>query len=111
MMEASQLVAVCSVLVAFVALLVGIFRDASNSQKDSAGETSEILQKLTEIKTTQDFQTNDMKDVKADVRSFRGELTEVKAIADKALAEGRAANTRLDYIDAPSAYKVRGDND
>lgn len=48
---------------------------------------------------------NDIKDIKADFRSFREELNDTKSLAYKALAKAEAAHDRLDALGAPMVNK------
>ena len=51
-----------------------------------------------EIKTKLDFMSNDIKEVKVDVRSFSRDLQQVRTIAVAAEAEAKRANTRIDHL-------------
>lgn len=103
-MELSQFIALGAFLVALIGLVVSIINNLSKSNSEQAKETSESLRLLTEIKTTQDFLGNDMKDMKADLRTYQRDLAEVRQTANTALAAANSANDRLDTIGVPTPH-------
>lgn len=50
------------------------------------------------MKTTLDFISNDLKELKVDVRSFNRDLQDVRTIAISAENEAKRANDRLDQL-------------
>ena len=87
-------VSTISIIIAIVGCLVGAAGWLRNTRSD-AGQ-----QKATEseIKTKLDFMSNDIKDVKVDIRSFNRDLQDVRTIAVTAEAEAERANTRIDRL-------------
>lgn len=83
-----------SIIIAIVGCLVGAAGWLRNTRTDAN------QQKATEseIKTKLDFMSNDIKEVKVDVRSFSRDLQDVRTIAISAEAEAKRANTRIDNL-------------
>ena len=87
-------IATISIIVAIIGCLVGAAGWLRNTRTDAS------QQKATEseIKTKLDFMSNDIKEVKVDVRSFSRDLQEVRAIAITAEADAKRANDRIDKL-------------
>lgn len=95
--------ATLTLVIAIVGCLVGLagwYRNSTHDSEENARKTSSIETKL-------DFIAEDVKDTKAEIRSFRGELSETKTVANTALARADAAHDRLDALEAPSAHASR----
>jgi len=83
-----------SIIIAIVGCLVGAAGWLRNTRTD-AGQQKAVE---SEIKTKLDFMSNDIKEVKVDVRSFSRDLQEVRTIAISAEAEAKRANARIDHL-------------
>ena len=59
------------------------------------------------IETKLDFVGDDVKDTKAEIRSFRGEMSETKTVANTALARSDAAHERIDATES----RITGDKE
>lgn len=83
-----------SIIIAIIGCLVGLAGWLRNTRTDSG------QQKATEseIKTTLDFMSNDLKEVKVDIRSFNRDLQDVRGIAISAQADAKRANDRIDHM-------------
>lgn len=83
-----------SIIIAIIGCLVGAAGWLRNVRTDAN------QQKATEseIKTKLDFMSNDIKEVKIDVRSFTRDLQDVRTIAVTAETEAKRANTRIDRM-------------
>lgn len=83
-----------SIIIAIIGCLVGMAGWLRNVRTDAN------QQKATEseIKTKLDFMSNDIKEVKIDVRSFTRDLQDVRTIAVTAETEAKRANTRIDRM-------------
>lgn len=87
-------VSTVSIIIAIVGCLVGLAGWLRNNRADSG------KQKATEseIKTTLDFMSNDLKEVKVDIRAFNRDLQEVRQIAVTAQSEAKRANDRINRL-------------
>lgn len=65
------------------------------SRKD---ENDKAAREQSAIETKLDFISEDIKDTKAEIRAFRGDLNETKEIALKAYNKAEAAHVRIDQI-------------
>ncbi len=83
-----------SIIIAIIGCLVGVAGWLRNSKVDA----SEQKATESEIKTKLDFMSNDIKEVKVDVRSFSRDLQEVRTIAISAKAEAERANSRINQL-------------
>lgn len=83
-----------SIIIAIIGCLVGAAGWLRNTRTDAS------QQKATEseIKTKLDFVSNDIKEVKVDIRSFNRDLQDIRTIAVSAEAEAKRANTRIDHL-------------
>lgn len=85
-----------SIIIAIVGCLVGAAGWLRNTRTDASQQKAAE----SEIKTKLDFMSNDIKEVKVDIRSFSRDLQDVKTIAIAAEAEAKRANTRIDrFVD------------
>lgn len=50
---------------------------------------------------------NDIKDVKAEIRTFRADVNEANSKADRAITLAETAHDRLDSLGAASSYEIR----
>ena len=83
-----------SIMIAIIGCLVGAAGWLRNTRAD-AGRQKAVE---SEIKTKLDFMSNDIKEVKVDVRSFSRDLQQVRTIAISAEAEAKRANSRIDKL-------------
>lgn len=83
-----------SIIIAIIGCLVGAAGWLRNTKTDASQQKAVE----SEIKTKLDFMSNDIKEVKVDVRSFSRDLQEVRTIAVSAEAEAKRANTRIDDL-------------
>lgn len=83
-----------SIIIAIIGCLVGAAGWLRNARTDASQQKAVE----SEIKTKLDFMSNDIKEVKVDVRSFSRDLQEVRTIAISAEAEAKRANTRIDNL-------------
>lgn len=83
-----------SIMIAIVGCLVGAAGWLRNTRTDASQQKAAE----SEIKTKLDFMSNDIKEVKIDVRSFSRDLQDVRTIAISAEAEAKRANTRIDHF-------------
>lgn len=84
-----------STAVGVVGLLVAIGTFLMNGRRDSNQQASFD----SEVKTKLDFIGDDVKDIKAESRMFRSELSEVRDTANRALSEAERANQRIDHME------------
>lgn len=87
-------IATISIIIAIIGCLVGVsgwIRNVRSDVEEKEGETSEI-------KTSLDFISNDIKDLKVDVRAFNRDLQDVRTIAISAENEAKRANDRIDRL-------------
>lgn len=101
-MSEATLIGFGSLLIALVVCVYNLVRGNRQDSTQQAKDASETTRLLTEIKTSQDFTANDMKDVKADLRSFQRDLQEVRATASLAKASADKANQRIDDMERGS---------
>jgi outer membrane murein-binding lipoprotein Lpp len=87
-------VSTISIIIAIIGCLVGAAGWLRNARSDAGQQKAAE----SEIKTKLDFMSNDMKEIKVDVRSFSRDLQEVRTIAISAEAEAKRANNRLDQL-------------
>lgn len=87
-------VSTISIIIAIVGCLVG----AAGWLRNARADTNQQKAAESEIKTKLDFMSNDIKEVKVDIRSFSRDLQEVRTIAVSAEAEAKRANTRIDHL-------------
>lgn len=83
-----------SIIIAIIGCLVG----AAGWLRNTRADASQQKATESEIKTKLDFMSNDIKEVKVDVRSFSRDLQEVRNIAIAAEADAKRANSRIDKI-------------
>ena len=83
-----------SIIIAIIGCLVGAAGWLRNSKSDASQQKASE----SEIKTKLDFMSNDMKEIKVDVRSFSRDLQEVRTIAISAESEAKRANSRIDSL-------------
>lgn len=83
-----------SIAIAIIGCLVGAAGWLRNTRTDASQQKASE----SEIKTKLDFMSNDIKEVKVDIRSFNRDLQEVRTIAVSAEAEAKRANTRIDHL-------------
>lgn len=83
-----------SIIIAIIGCLVGISGWVRNLRSDAEKEEGET----SEIKTSLDFISNDIKDLKVDVRAFNRDLQDVRTIAVSAENEAKRANDRIDRL-------------
>ena len=83
-----------SIIIAIVGCLVG----AAGWLRNTRTDISQQKAAESEIKTKLDFMSNDIKEVKVDIRSFSRDLQDVRTIAVSAEAEAKRANTRKDSL-------------
>lgn len=87
-------VATVSIIIAIIGCLVGAAGWLRNTRSDASQQKAVE----SEIKTKLDFMSNDIKEVKVDIRSFSRDLQDVRTIAVSAEAEAKRANTRIDNL-------------
>lgn len=83
-------------LIAIIGCVVGLagwLRNAESDEKDQASDRAAIATKL-------DFISEDVKDTKAELRTFRTDLAETRSTASAALSSARAAHARIDAIES-----------
>lgn len=83
-----------SIIIAVIGCLVGAAGWLRNTRTDASQQKAAE----SEIKTKLDFMSNDIKEVKVDVRAFSRDLQDVRTIAISAEAEAKRANTRIDHL-------------
>lgn len=83
-----------SVIIAIIGCLVGAAGWLRNTRTDASQQKAAE----SEIKTKLDFMSNDIKEVKVDVRAFSRDLQDVRTIAISAEAEAKRANSRIDNL-------------
>lgn len=83
-----------SIIIAIIGCLVGAAGWLRNTRSDASQQKAVE----SEIKTKLDFMSNDIKEVKVDIRSFSRDLQDVRTIAVSAEAEAKRANTRIDNL-------------
>ena len=83
-----------SIIIAVIGCLVGAAGWLRNTKSDAGQQQATE----SEIKTKLDFISNDMKEIKVDLRAFSRDLQEVRTIAIAAEKEASRANTRIDRI-------------
>ena len=83
-----------SIIIAIIGCLVGAAGWLRNTRTDASQQKASE----SEIKTKLDFMSNDIKEVKIDIRSFNRDLQDVRTIAVSAEAEAKRANTRIDSL-------------
>lgn len=87
-------VSTISVIIAIIGCLVGAAGWLRNTRTDASQQKAAE----SEIKTKLDFMSNDIKEVKVDVRAFSRDLQDVRTIAISAEAEAKRANSRIDNL-------------
>ena len=87
--ETVQALSISIAAMGFLVALAGLWR---SSKRDEGSDRAQIAEVLTEVR----FISNDLKDLKADYRSFRNEIKEVRAIAEHASERAEAAHDCLD---------------
>ena len=83
-----------SIIIAIIGCLVGAAGWLRNTRTDASQQKAAE----SEIKTKLDFMSNDIKEVKVDIRSFSRDLQNVRTIAVSAEAEAKRANSRIDNL-------------
>lgn len=83
-----------SIIIAIIGCLVGAAGWLRNTRTDASQQKAAE----SEIKTKLDFMSNDIKEVKVDIRAFSRDLQDVRTIAVSAEAEAKRANTRIDTL-------------
>lgn len=83
-----------SIIIAIIGCLVGAAGWLRNTRTDASQQKASE----SEIKTKLDFMSNDIKEVKVDIRSFSRDLQDVRTIAVSAEAEAKRANSRIDNL-------------
>lgn len=83
-----------SIIIAIIGCLVGVAGWLRNTRADASQR--KVVE--SEIKTKLDFMSNDLKEVKVDIRSFNRDLQNVRTIAVSAEAEAKRANNRIDTL-------------
>lgn len=83
-----------SIIIAIIGCLVGAAGWLRNTRTDASQQKAAE----SEIKTKLDFMSNDIKEVKVDIRSFNRDLQNVRTIAVSAEAEAKRANSRIDNL-------------
>lgn len=83
-----------SIIIAIIGCLVGAAGWLRNTRTDASQQKAAE----SEIKTKLDFMSNDIKEVKVDIRSFSRDLQDVRTIAISAEAEAKRANSRIDNL-------------
>lgn len=89
--EFSQILSICSVLIAFVAL----YRNVKGDTKNDAGQMMEVIIKLETINENVKEIKTDMKDVKADMEKVKERLVKVEQST-------KSAHHRLDTMQGKS---------
>ena len=87
-------VSTISIAIAIIGCLVG----AAGWLRNTRADASQQKASESEIKTKLDFMSNDIKEVKVDIRSFNRDLQDVRTIAVAAKADAERANTRIDHL-------------
>lgn len=85
-----------TILLAILSLIIAFATWLSKTKNDRGIDKAEDARVITKL----EFISDDVKDIKADYRSFRTELNEVKTIAVHASERAEAAHNRLDRMDA-----------
>lgn len=91
-----------TVIVAVLSLVIAFATWVSKSKQDYGKQDAHNASVLTKL----DFISEDVKDVKADQRSFRQEINEVRNIATHASERAEAAHNRLDRLCAEEEENV-----
>ena len=87
-------IATISIIIAIIGCLVGSAGWLRNAKTDASHQKATE----SEIKTKLDFISDDMKEIKVDVRAFSRDLQDVRTIAITAENEAKRANSRIDRI-------------
>ena len=85
-------------LLTFVIGLIGCVLAVSGAGSRQRDEAKKEEHYITTISTKLDFISEDVKDVKADQRTFQRDINEVRTIAMEAKSRADAAHRRLDRI-------------
>lgn len=81
-------------VIGIIGCVVGVCTYFFNQRKEARGDEHAI----TAVATKLDFISEDVKDIKADQRSFQRDMNEVRNIALDAKSRADAAHRRLDMI-------------
>lgn len=82
----------------FVIAIIGCVVSVSGVNSRQRNEVKKEEHYITTISTKLDFISEDVKDVKADQRSFQRDINEIRTIAMNAKERADAAHRRLDRI-------------
>lgn len=85
-------------LLTFVIAIIGCVLAVSGAGSRQRDEAKKEEHYITTISTKLDFISEDVKDVKADQRTFQRDIDEVRTIAMEAKSRADAAHRRLDRI-------------
>ena len=95
--------ATISALIAIVGCLVGVsgwYFGRKDSAAQHAKDDGIFVNELGHI-------GNDVKDIKAEFRSFRTDINETRTMAMQAKSLAETAHDRLDSLGVPSSYELR----
>lgn len=90
-------------LIAIIGCLIGIFSfyyGRKDNTERSARSDAIVNNELSHI-------SNDVKDIKAEFRTFRSDITDVKTLAIQAKASADSAHDRLDSLEVASSYMLK----
>ena len=85
-------------MLTFVIAIIGCVVSVSGVNSRQRSEAKKEEHYITTISTKLDFISEDVKDVKADQRSFQRDINEIRTIAMNAKERADAAHRRLDRI-------------
>ena len=95
-MPLSELVSTLTFVTVIIGCIIAVcafFFDRKNEAKSDEHVSASLSTKL-------DFISEDVKDIKADQRTFQRDINDIRAIAIDAKARADAANRRLDSFEA-----------
>lgn len=105
MISEATIIALAALLMSVIVGTYNIIRGNKQDGNQQSKDAADTRQLLTEIKTSQEFMSNDTKDMKADLRSFQRDLQEIRTTAAMALASANKANERIDNLEKGGAHE------
>lgn len=84
--------------ISLITVVIGCLIGAAGWLRNTKTDAGQHQATESEIKTKLEFISNDMKEIKVDLRAFSRDLQQVRTIAMTAESEAKRANTRIDHI-------------
>ncbi len=95
-METDSIFSIVTIIIAFSSLAIAYVTWLTKTKNERAEDNARDTRVITKL----EFISDDVKDIKAEYRNFRDELTEVRGIATHASERAEAAHNRLDRIES-----------